>query len=42
MAGMVKQKKQVLKYYRYCVQKARELMRNELRKYEILAGRLKK
>ena len=39
---VVKRKQQKLKYYRYCVQKARELMRNELRKYEILAGRLKK
>lgn len=39
---MHKRRQQVLKYYRYCLRKARELMRSELRKMEILAGRYKK
>lgn len=39
MSVMVKRKQQKLKYYRYCFRKARELMRSELRKCEILAGR---
>lgn len=42
MDGMVKRKQQVLKYYRYCIRKARELMRSELRKMDILAGRTKR
>lgn len=42
MDDMVKRKQQVLKYYRYCLRKARELMRSELRKCAILAGRAKK
>lgn len=41
MDGMVKRKQQKLKYYRYCIRKARELMRSELRKCEVLAGRIK-
>lgn len=36
---MVKRRRQKLKYYRYCVRKARQLMRSELRKHEMLAGR---
>lgn len=35
-------KEQKMKYYRYCLRKARELMRSELRKCEVLAGRMKK
>lgn len=38
---VVKRRQQKLKYYRYCLRKARELMRSELRKCEILAGRMK-
>lgn len=30
---VVKRRQQVLKYYRYCLRKARELMRSELRKW---------
>lgn len=41
MDGMVKRKQQKLKYYRYCIRKARELMRSELRKCKVLAGRIK-
>lgn len=39
--AVVKRRQQKLKYYRYCLRKARELMRSELRKCEILAGREK-
>lgn len=39
---MVKRRQQKLKYYRYCLRKAHELMRSELKKYEILAGITKK
>lgn len=39
MDGMVKRKQQVLKYYRYCIRKARELMRSELRKAVVNKGR---
>ena len=39
--AMVKRRQQKLKYYRYCLRKARELMRSELRKHEVLAGRIK-
>jgi hypothetical protein len=38
---VVKRRQQKLKYYRYCIHKARELMHSELRKYEVLAGRMK-
>lgn len=40
--AVVKRRQQKLKYYRYCLRKARELMRSELRKCEVLAGRMKK
>lgn len=39
--AVVKRRQQKLKYYRYCLRKARELMCSELRKCEVLAGRLK-
>lgn len=39
--AVVKRRQQKLKYYRYCLRKARELMRSELRKCEVLAGRMK-
>lgn len=38
--AVVKRRQQKLKYYRYCLRKARELMRSELRKCEVLAGRI--
>lgn len=38
---VVKRRQQKMKYYRYCLRKARELMRSELRKCEVLAGRMK-
>lgn len=38
---VVKRRQQKLKYYRYCIHKARELMRSELRKCEVLAVRIK-
>lgn len=39
---MNRRRQQKLKYYRYCIKQARQLMRSELRKCEILAGRAKK
>lgn len=39
---VVKRRQQKLKYYRYCIHKARELMCSELRKMDILAGRTKR
>lgn len=33
MQIMIKRRQQILKYYRYCLRKAYELMRSELQRY---------
>lgn len=35
---MNRRRRQQLKFYRYCIKQARQLMRSELRKCEILGG----